>query len=155
MTNTRSITEKLHSRGARVLLAAGAIAAAAIAATPAANATDFRGAAPAGNPSYIQVHSSYQDNMLSEYEVRHYLRTYGYNRIESISYVPGAYVAQAWRYGRLTNLRIDPYNGRIIGQSYVQARQYHQPHGYGSYRNSHSHGGYRSHGRGYGIYFGF
>ncbi len=158
MTKTRSTTAKLHSRGARILLAAGAIAAAAIAATPAANATDVRGVASAGNPSLVQVHSSYQDNMLSEYEVRHYLRNYGYNRVESISYVPGAYVAQAWRYGRLTNLRIDPYNGRIIGQSYVQAQQtrrYHQPHGYGSYRYSHSHGGYRSRGRGYGIYFGF
>ncbi len=145
MTNTHSITGKLHSRGARVLLAAGAIAAAAIAATPAANATDFRGPAPAGNPSYTQIHSSYRANMLSEYEIRYFLRSCDYNRIESITYVPGAYIVQAWRYGRLENLRVDAYQPRIISRSVVQVRGYHQPHGYG----------YPSRSRGYGIYFRF
>lgn len=151
MTNNNSMTDKLNSRSARVLLAAGAIAAAAIAATPAANAAGFRGAAPATTASFIQVNGDYHANMLSEYEIRHLLRSCGYHRIESISYVPGAYLAQAWRHGRLTNLRIDPYNGRIVGRSYVQVRQYHQPHnyGYGSYR------GYHRRGSGYGIYFRF
>lgn len=145
MANTHLTTGKLNSRGARVLLAAGAIAAAAIAATPAANASDFRTVTPTGNPSYIQVHTGYQATMLSEYEIRYFLRSCDYNRIESISYVPGAYIVQAWRFGRLENLRVDPYQPRILSRSVVQVRGYHQPH-----RNSNP---YRN--RGSGIYFRF
>ena len=151
MTNDNSIAGKLNSRTARVLLAAGAIAAAAIAATPAANAAGFRGAAPAVTASFTQITGDYYVDMLSEYEIRHLLRSCGYHRVESISYVPGAYIAQAWRHGRLVNLRIDPYEGRILGRSYVQVRQYRRPHHYGyrGFRGNHRRG------MGYGIYFGF
>ena len=139
MTNTPSITEKSRGHGARILLAAGAIAAAAMAATPAANAADYRGAAPSANPAYIQVHSSHQANMLSEYEIRYFLRNCDYNRIESISYVPGAYIVQAWRFGRLENLRVDPYQPRILSRSIVQVGGYHRPYGYANpYRSRRS-----------------
>ncbi len=174
MTIFGSIAQSFNRRNVRALLAASAVAAAAIATAPAANAASFSGTAPAAENLLIEIngrrhgghgggnrggygnHGGGHYGMLSRQDIRSRLRGRGFHRISGISLYRGAYVAQAWKRGRLMNLRINARNGSIIDRSPVWTPQ-HRRHGGGhQYRNRRHGGGYSNHGRGrFGIYFGY
>lgn len=173
MTIFGSITQSFNRRNMRALLAASAVAAATIAAAPVANAANFSSPAPVAENLLIEVHGRRhgghnrgnrggygnhgggQYGMLSRQDIRYNLRNRGFRRISGISLYRGAYIAQAWKRGRLMNLRINARNGSIIDRSPVWTPQ--RRHGGGhQYRNRHNGGRYSSHGRArFGIYFGY
>ena len=132
----------------KTLLAAGAVAAAMFATAPAQAGRMDPGLQQAGSATIINVHSRHGHHrhgrygMLSHHEIRFSLRNQGLHGISNIHYRPGrdVYVANGWMGRRYLKVRVDPYNGGIIGSRVLRVR-----HGHGRHHWRHDHG-YRHNG---------
>lgn len=146
MTNISTKTLSKKTKFVRGIFAAGALATAALVSAPAAYAAPFKGAPVATESGIVSVHHrrhARRHGVLGPRQIRYQLRHQGFYNIRGISYHRGAYSAQAWKRGRLLNLRINAYNGRILARHVV-----YQPH----YPRRHH---WRHRGHRFGIHFSF